>query len=140
MPEHAHILIVEDNEINQLVVTGMLDNLGCTYDIANDGSTALDLASSGTYSIILMDCHMPVMDGFEVTRRIRDQEQKQQCPRHPIIAITAGNLEDEKQNCMDAGMDDYLGKPLTQDTLNDMLTKWLSSASPDTPAPASQLL
>ncbi|SKA93198.1 PAS domain S-box-containing protein [Prosthecobacter debontii] len=109
-----HFLIVEDNEVNARLAILHLDKLGFTRDVARDGAEAVELFEKGIYDGILMDCHMPVMDGYEATRRIREIEASPEWhrPRVRIIAMTANAMSGERERCMEAGMDDYLAKPL----------------------------
>jgi PAS domain S-box-containing protein len=128
------ILVAEDNAINQKVVGAMLQGLGCRVDIANNGREALELWKHGIYDLILMDCQMPELSGFEVTIAIRQIEGKM---RTPIIAMTAQAYAEDRQRCADAGMDDHLAKPLTKSELRSILAKWLrlQSAAPIEAAP-----
>jgi signal transduction histidine kinase/CheY-like chemotaxis protein len=119
----ARVLLVEDNQVNQLVAKGMLGKLGCAVLLANHGAEALRLLETETVDLILMDCNMPVMDGYETTRRIR---QKTELSGLPIIALTANALSDERERCRAAGMDDYLAKPFRKDELAALLDQWLS--------------
>ncbi|WP_339524634.1 response regulator [Pseudomonas sp. EA_35y_Pfl2_R111] len=120
----ARVLLVEDNPVNQLVAKGMLGKLGCEVLLANHGGEALTLLETQAVDLILMDCNMPVMDGYETTRRIR---QKGEFAELPIIALTANALSDERERCRAAGMDDYLAKPFRKDELAALLDQWLSS-------------
>ena len=119
----ARVLLVEDNPVNQLVAKGMLGKLGCEVLLANHGGEALALLETQAVDLILMDCNMPVMDGYETTRRIR---QKAELTALPIIALTANALSDERERCHAAGMDDYLAKPFRKDELAALLDQWLS--------------
>lgn len=119
----ARVLLVEDNPVNQLVAKGMLGKLGCEVLLANHGGEALTLLETQTVDLILMDCNMPVMDGYETTRQIR---QKSEFSELPIIALTANALSDERERCRAAGMDDYLAKPFRKDELAVLLDQWLS--------------
>ncbi|BAW80314.1 diguanylate phosphodiesterase [Candidatus Nitrosoglobus terrae] len=123
------ILAVEDNAVNQQVVTGMLERLGCQIEIAANGIEALAAITHKHYDLILMDCHMPQMDGYEATRRIRALEvvEKREIP---IIAMTANASEGEVDKCLAAGMDDYLPKPLRLALLQGKLQHWLDSSNP----------
>jgi len=118
------ILVVDDNLVNQRVVVRMLEKLGFPHDVASDGADAVRAASKSPYSLILMDCQMPEMDGYEATRRIRAQEST----RTPIVALTAGALKGEDEKCRAAGMDDYLTKPLGLEDLSRALSRWLVDA------------
>ncbi|KRV75773.1 hybrid sensor histidine kinase/response regulator [Pseudomonas citronellolis] len=117
----ARVLLVEDNPVNQLVARGLLQKLGCRVRVAADGQEALDALAEEDFELVLMDCNMPVMDGYEATRRIR------QAPRWkdlPVIALTANALPDERERCRLAGMDDYLAKPFHRDEMAAMLERW----------------
>ena len=118
----ARILLVEDNAINQEVAHELLEAVGCRVDIANNGEVAVALARTESYELILMDLHMPVMDGFQATRAIRAQETGQ---RVPIIAMTADVFEEERKQCLEVGMDAHLGKPFAPETLFSQLLRWL---------------
>lgn len=107
-----HVLVVEDNLTNQIVATKMLRKLGCRADVAGNGKDAVGLFEKSRYDLILMDCQMPVMDGFEATKRIRKiEESSSGMVRTPIIALTANALLGDRNTCLDAGMDDYISKP-----------------------------
>ena len=120
----ARVLLVEDNPINQQVALGMLEHLECEVVCADDGAQAIEQANSGTYDLILMDCQMPVIDGLTATELIRKSERfKKQ--RIPIVALTANAMADDRQRCIDAGMDDFLAKPFTLDDLQTKLLIWM---------------
>ena len=121
---HGKILIIEDNLINQKVAMHMLEQLGHTADVADNGEEGLAMYRSGNYALILMDCHMPVMDGFETTRHIRADE-KESGQHIPIIALTANAMLEERPRCIAVGMDDYLSKPVTKPILKSMLMQFL---------------
>jgi CheY-like chemotaxis protein len=109
------VLVVEDNEVNQLVIKGILDKFGYQSDSAMNGQEAVHKVEDNTYDIILMDCQMPIMDGFEATRQIRLNTADK---KHiPIIAVTANAMEGDKERCLDCGMDDYLKKPISLNRL-----------------------
>jgi signal transduction histidine kinase/DNA-binding response OmpR family regulator len=134
---HGRILLAEDNPINQEVVLAMLETLGCRADVAADGQAALDALSLAPYDAVLMDCQMPIMDGYEATARIRRKEQAAPGSRRtPIIALTANALEGDRERCLAAGMDDYLSKPLRQEALQETLARWLPAGRTATPAVA----
>ncbi|WP_172890606.1 response regulator [Actinoplanes derwentensis] len=128
----GHLLLVEDNETNQMVATGILTKLGYTIDIANDGLEALELAAKSTYQAILMDCQMPNMDGYTAARKIRESPK---VARIPIIALTANAFKDERDRCLTAGMDDYLPKPIRAHDLDATLTRWTATAPVTHPTP-----
>lgn len=130
------ILLAEDNLTNQRVIERQLKNLGYTCEIADDGKLALAAWREGDYALLLTDCHMPNMDGFELTGSVRADEQGSGI-RKPIIAVTANALEGEAQRCIAAGMDDYLSKPLAMADLKAKLTKWMPAPSQPKPAPAA---
>ena len=123
----THVLVVEDNPVNQKVALGMLKSLGCHYAVAADGIEGVEAIKMGNYDLVLMDCQMPLLDGFEATRLIREWEDDQEAEPNTIIAVTANALEDDRQRCVDAGMNDYLPKPFTVDQLRQMLAKHLDS-------------
>ncbi|MBA4288671.1 MAG: hybrid sensor histidine kinase/response regulator [Pseudomonas sp.] len=122
----ARVLLVEDNPVNQLVAKGMLGKLGFDVLLANHGAEALTLLETQQVDLVLMDCNMPVMNGYETTRRIR---QKEAIAKLPIIALTANALADERDRCRAAGMDDYLAKPFRKEELAALLDQWLGSVN-----------
>jgi two-component system, sensor histidine kinase and response regulator len=119
------ILLVEDNLINQQVALGILQIQGYGVTVVNNGKEALDAHAQGAFDLILMDCHMPEMDGFEATRGIRGRERSSSDKRVPIIALTANAMAQDREECLSAGMDDHLSKPFTMQTLQDMLDRWM---------------
>ena len=121
------ILLVEDNPVNQTVAMEMLENLGYRVDVADNGRIGLEALSRTAYAMILMDCQMPEMDGYEATRAIRQQEEDAETTsqHRPIIALTANVMKGDREKCLEAGMDDYLGKPYTQEQLHRVLQRWL---------------
>jgi signal transduction histidine kinase/CheY-like chemotaxis protein/HPt (histidine-containing phosphotransfer) domain-containing protein len=123
------ILIAEDNETNRDVMQAQLQLLGYACELAEDGSQALAMWRSGRYALLLTDCHMPHMDGFELTAAIRQAEPAG--TRLPIVAITANALQGEAERCRERGMDDYLSKPMRMEALAPMLHKWLPQAQDD---------
>jgi signal transduction histidine kinase/CheY-like chemotaxis protein len=131
IPRSANILVAEDNSVNQLVIRAMLQKLGMTVSVVDDGAKAVAAVQSQAWDLILMDCQMPVMDGYDATRQIRAVAIGSR--RVPIIALTANALSEDRQSCADAGMDDYLSKPVTGAALADMLVRYLGvRADPDT--------
>ncbi len=119
----SRILIVEDNRSNQKVASGMLTRLGCYAEVAATGREALQAVTTGSYDLILMDCQMPEMDGYEATAKIRAMETHNR--RVPIVAMTAHAQEGHGDRCRAAGMDDYLSKPLRLEALHNSLVRWL---------------
>lgn len=122
-PSRGRILVVEDNEVNQLVARATVGRLGYAVDVVSNGAEALTATADFRYAAVLMDCHMPVMDGFEATRQIRRRDGRR--PRLPIIAMTAGALDGDRERCLAAGMDDYLAKPVHAATLEATLLRWV---------------
>jgi signal transduction histidine kinase/ActR/RegA family two-component response regulator len=128
--KHWRLLLVEDNEINQIVTRGMLDKLGYQVKTVSDGRAALMLMDRENFDLVLMDCMMPEVDGFETTRVIREREQGSD--RHvPVIAMTANTMEGAQARCLAAGMDDYLAKPVHLEDLDAMLSHWLREEEAD---------
>ncbi|HSR13234.1 MAG TPA: response regulator, partial [Thermodesulfobacteriota bacterium] len=121
----AHILLVEDTPINRKVAMKMLEALGYTADHAGNGLEAVKALERGAYDVVLMDVQMPEMDGLEATRQIRQKEGITEGARIPIIAMTAHALKGDRQKCLDAGMDDYLTKPIQKKDLSDALARWI---------------
>ena len=119
------VLLVEDNRTNQLVVKFMLKKLGCYFEIANHGQEAVEKAEKTSFDVILMDVQMPVMDGYQATQIIRQWKPKQGNPPI-IIAMTAETMKGDKEQCLAAGMDDYLAKPFKQEILREKLAQWMS--------------
>ncbi len=119
------LLLVEDNPVNRLVAQKMLASLGHECDTAENGHIALERLSQASYGLVLMDCQMPVIDGYEATRRWREQETARGAARLPIIAMTANAMTGDRQRCLDAGMDDYLAKPVSREQLDACLKHWL---------------
>lgn len=120
------ILLVEDNPLNQEVTLGMLSVLGCDADVAGNGQEGLDAIASRRYDLVLMDCQMPVMDGYAATRALRAREKESGGGRLPVVALTANVLSGDSDACLDAGMDGYLSKPFTIQKLGNVLSKYLS--------------
>jgi len=121
----GHILVVDDNATNRKVVAALLKKGGHRVDCVENGREADDFYRRQAPDLILMDCQMPVMDGFEATRRIRRWESAQSWRRTPVIAFTAGVFSQDRQNCVDAGMDDFLPKPVNAAALQEMLVRWI---------------
>jgi PAS domain S-box-containing protein len=132
--ESPRILIVEDNEINQIVAVAHLRRLGYSVDVACDGLEAVEQSSREQYSAILMDCQMPRLDGYAATEEIRRGESRTQ--HVPIIAMTAHALEGDRERCLDSGMDDFLGKPLSRQALAEVVGRNLQSDAGRSPSGA----
>jgi PAS domain S-box-containing protein len=128
----VRVLLADDNPVNQMLASRLLTRLGCVVDQAATGEEAVALSRINAYDLIMMDCHMPQMDGFEATRIIREGQSHRQ--RVPIVALTASVTSEDRQRCFDAGMDDFLGKPIIVDELESMVGKWTSRKSVDIPA------
>ncbi len=144
---HGKVLLVEDNPVNLAVARKLLDRLGLEVDAAKDGRVAVDAVHRTRYDLVLMDCQMPEMDGYEATREIRVREAVMKRARLPIVAMTANAMAGDRERCFEAGMDDYLAKPLDVAQLREVLAKWLvpdqTRAPPQappkpTPEPAPQ--
>jgi CheY-like chemotaxis protein len=129
----GNILLVEDNLINQQVALGILQIQGYNVTVVNNGREALEAHAQGEFDLILMDCHMPEMDGFEATREIRGRERSETGKRVPIVALTANAMAQDREECLNAGMDDHLSKPFTMQTLQDMLRRWMPSGDQGRP-------
>lgn len=126
-PTRGRVLVVEDNAVNQLVAEGVLAGLGYRADIVSDGKQALNALSLTDYDAVLMDCHMPTMDGYDCTRELRQREATR---RHtPVIAMTAGVMAEDRQRCLDAGMDDFIAKPIDVDALQAALSQWTTTTA-----------
>ncbi|KAA5839976.1 response regulator [Pseudomonas chlororaphis] len=122
----AFILLVEDNPVNQLVAKGMLSKLGCEVTVASQGAEALDVLEHQHFDLVLMDCNMPVMDGYEASRQIR---RSGRWPDLPIVALTANAMPEERERCRAAGMSDYLSKPFRREELIALLDLWVPTTT-----------
>ncbi len=118
------LLLVEDNSVNLLVAQRLLQVLGCEVVTATQGEQALEALHSQAFDLVLMDCQMPVVDGYDATRRWRAHETAQGAARLPIVAMTANAMAGDRERCLQAGMDDYLSKPINRDTLQAVLARW----------------
>jgi two-component system, sensor histidine kinase and response regulator len=140
MPDEAgRVLLVEDNEVNQALAVAILTRLGYPADVADNGRQAVELVERGRYRLVLMDCQLPVLDGYQATAEIRRREGT---ARHtPIIAMTAGVLAD-RERCLAAGMDDHIAKPVLLAEVRAMLSRWLEGGAaiptPTEPAGVAQ--
>lgn len=122
------ILVVEDNPVNQIVATEILEQAGYQVDVANDGQEAIERINQGGIDLVLMDCQMPVLDGFEATRKLREQEAENQIAesdRMPVIALTANALKGDRELCLEAGMNDYVTKPMQPATLFKVVSQFI---------------
>jgi len=124
--KYKYILLVEDNKINQKASIAILERLGfCYIELAENGGSALKMIRENLYDLILMDIQMPVMDGYETTKQVRKMEIEQNRSRVPIIAQTANAMKGDKEKCLDAGMDDYISKPIDKNELIEVLKRWM---------------
>jgi CheY-like chemotaxis protein len=121
----GRVLIVEDNPINRELAAEIVQAFGCSVATANDGEQALARIAEAEFDLVLMDWHMPIMDGLSATRRLRVMEQAQGHPRLPVIALTASVLPGDREACKEAGMDDFVAKPFSYDELTVLLDRWL---------------
>jgi CheY-like chemotaxis protein len=121
----GHVLLVEDNDVSALIAKAQLRRLGVSVDHAADGLDALRSLSTKTFDLVLMDCQLPLMDGFETTERLRQVERSEQRQRTPVIAFTAQAYDCNPEAFFAKGMDDYLSKPIVQDALARILSKFL---------------
>jgi CheY-like chemotaxis protein/signal transduction histidine kinase len=128
MLTETRLLVAEDNPVNQKLIVRLLEKLGLAADVAGNGAEAVEAFSLRPYSIVLMDCQMPEMDGFEATAAIRRHDQ-QEGTHTPIIAVTAHAMKGDRERCLAAGMDDYVTKPIKPDLLKEVLEHWLPPAS-----------
>jgi len=119
--------VAEDNAINQKVAQAMLRKMGIQADLVATGQEAIVALQKVPYDLVLMDCQMPDKDGFEATRCIRQKESKVLNPRIPIIAMTASTMKGDMEKCIQAGMDDFIAKPVLPGELADMLARWLAN-------------
>lgn len=127
------LLLVEDNHINQQVAMSLLEDLNLTCDVVENGAEAVKQLSKATddagYHLILMDCQMPIMDGYEATRSIRRGDAGSTYQDIPIIAMTANAMKGDKEKCLMAGMNDYLSKPIDPIQMETTINKWLEESS-----------
>jgi CheY-like chemotaxis protein len=123
----GRILVVEDNSVNQKVATRLLEKMSFRVDVAADGSEALKMMELLPYDVVLMDCQMPVMDGYEATRQIRNREGNG--PHRVIVAMTANAMQGDRERCIAAGMDDYISKPIRAPELAALLDRYIGKTS-----------
>lgn len=120
------VLVVDDNEINRAVASELLERFGCRVIVADGGEEGARMALEERPALVLMDVQMPGVDGFQATRRIRDHETQTGAPRLPIVAVTANAMRGDRERCLDAGMDDYLSKPISRPRLQEVVERWIS--------------
>jgi CheY-like chemotaxis protein len=130
-PRAPRVLVVDDNPINQLVAREMLLSLGVEVETAEHGADALARLERSSYALVFMDVMMPVLDGLAATRVWREREAQHGRARLPIVALTANAMASDRERCLEAGMDDYLAKPVRREQLAKILARWL----PAEPAP-----
>jgi len=125
----AHVLLVEDHQVNQVVARTILERLGCRVTMAGNGREALNVLARERIDLVLMDCQMPEMDGYTATTLLREREVAQALRHTPVIALTANALQGDRERCLAAGMDDYLTKPFRREALCAMLGHWLPASA-----------
>ncbi|MFK7993125.1 MAG: response regulator [Granulosicoccus sp.] len=131
---HGHVLLAEDNPVNQDMMLEMMRLQGLTTELACNGEEVLTALEKNDFDLVLMDCQMPILDGFAATRKIRDIEDSLGKNRHiPIIALTANAMQGDRERCLAAGMDDYLSKPVSSLQLRNVMTKWLKESGNSSP-------
>jgi CheY-like chemotaxis protein/HPt (histidine-containing phosphotransfer) domain-containing protein len=134
----ARVLVAEDNKVNQMVAVRMLEKLRVQVDVAVNGLAAAEACQRTSYDMVLMDCQMPEMDGFEATRLILDSESARGGVHIPIAAVTANAMQGDREKCLAAGMDDYIAKPFKLDQIRKLLERWVPAlSSSDSPSPTS---
>ena len=122
------ILVVEDSPFMQAIIKKILTKLKHNVDIVSSGTEAINVIAEGNYDLILLDCQLPILSGYEVAAEIRDREKKKYIKyRNIIIACTANSMEGDRQRCIDSGMDDHIVKPVTESVINSILHKWLDN-------------
>jgi CheY-like chemotaxis protein len=126
MLNNARILIVEDERVNQMVISKLVELAGAISDIASNGAEAVEAAQHKAYDLVLMDCHMPVVDGFEATRLLRELKGAPTSARVPIVALTADTKFADAERCWQAGMDGHLAKPVDRQQLTQTIERWVS--------------
>ena len=123
--QSLRVLVAEDNPVNQIVATGLLEKLALQVDVVSNGAEAIHALTTIPYDLVLMDVQMPGMGGLEATRLIREAGSPVLNPRIPVVAVTANVMPEDQQVCLEAGMDGYLSKPVALSSLVAMLEKWL---------------
>lgn len=127
LPAQVRALVVDDNQMNRVVAQRLLERLGVSVEIARDGREALDVLGSQSFDVIFMDQHMPEMDGIEATREIRRREGD--LAHTIIVALTACQLDEDRERCFAAGMDDFLGKPVKAQQFSQVIRRWVHRAA-----------
>jgi len=122
---NADVLLVEDSRVNREIAKQMLENAGCSVTTVNNGQEAVEESLNKRFHLIFMDCQMPVMDGYDATKEIKSLIEERKIQPTPIVALTANAMREDKQKCLDAGMNDYVSKPVRQEELKKMLAKWI---------------
>jgi two-component system, sensor histidine kinase len=125
----SRVLLVEDNPVNQALGSAMLEQLGCAVETADNGLAGIKCWRDGAYDLVLMDCHMPVMDGLAAARQIRREENACGKPRTPVVAFTASAFAEDRAACLDAGVDDFLSKPYTFEQLRKIVGQHAGKAA-----------
>ena len=125
--QDVDILLVEDNRVNAQITTEILTEFGCYIELCGDGQQAIEVFTQKHYDLVLMDCQMPIMDGFESTRHIRSFERENERFTTPIIALTANAMKGDSERCLNAGMNDYITKPIKRDKLRNLLTRFIDA-------------
>jgi CheY-like chemotaxis protein len=133
MHRPCRLLLVEDNFVNQRVAVYMLTKLGAQVDVAKHGREAIEMLGKCAYDLVLMDCQMPEMDGFEATRIIRDPASSVLDHGIPVVAMTANAFPEDRAHALACGMNDFLAKPVDRSVLANMLKKWLNPPAADNP-------
>ena len=131
--EPMNVLVVDDNVVNRRVAQRMMSLLGCEVTLATDGEDALAHMRSSSFDLVLMDCQMPVMDGYQAAEQFRSWEKEQDRPRTPILALTANARAEDSERARISGMDEHLSKPLTRKKLEDALRRYSPSQFPSRP-------
>jgi two-component system, sensor histidine kinase and response regulator len=127
----AAVLLAEDNQVNRRVAVKLLEKFGYPVHAVTNGHQALEAFETGDYDLILMDCQMPEMDGFEATMEIRRRETARGLPPIAIVAMTAHAMKGDRERCLAAGMDDYIAKPVKPETLEEVVARWTRRRQPD---------
>ena len=126
----AKVLLVEDNKVNQIVARGFLEHIGTTVMVAADGQQAIERLKAESFDLVLMDCQMPILDGYQATRQWRKHETENSLEPLPIIALTANAMKGDRELCIEAGMSDYLAKPINREALAEKVVRWSKSTPP----------